>query len=179
MKKLERVSELEWRGGGETRTKIKRKSTEISRRDEMLRTVRAREHALATREECTPSVPFPGLIRSSRKNIRRRRWRRRTEICIFDGLSWCRSPFEKTVSHLFKLSFSSGQVTLQNLKMGRPRPLFCLFSSFSTMITTESLQAKRDSNLDRRHRRQAHYPLDHQHGPTTFQCSFDSISLTV
>ena len=44
------------------------------------------------------------------------------------------------------------------LKMGQPRPLFCLFLS----IRTENLSSQQDSNSDCQSRRQERWPLGHQ-----------------
>ena len=51
------------------------------------------------------------------------------------------------------------------LKMVQPRPLFCLFSLFSITISQKNCRPQWDSNLDRRSRRRARWPLDHHHGP--------------
>ena len=67
------------------------------------------------------------------------------------------------------------------LKVGQPRPLFCLFSFFSNTILQKHCRLQRDSNSGRQSRRRADWPLDHHHGLTmriflSKKCSLVKIS---
>ena len=50
-------------------------------------------------------------------------------------------------------------------KMGQPRLLLFIFVLFKHKFNRKNCRRQRDSNLDRWSRRQAHWPLDHPHGP--------------
>ena len=51
------------------------------------------------------------------------------------------------------------------IKKGHPRPLFCLFSLFSTTILLKNYRLQRDSYSDGRIRRRVRWPLHQHHGP--------------
>ena len=73
-----------------------------------------------------------------------------------------REIFRLSSEELIDKSWNDGENSKQLfLKMGQPRPLFGLFSSFRT----ENLSSQYDSNSDHRSRRQERWPLDHHHGP--------------
>ena len=76
------------------------------------------------------------------------------------------------------LKLLSGNLFPQSFLMGQPRSLFCLFSFFSNTNSTEkNCRRQRDSNSDRRSRRQG--PLDHHHGPSFQNLSHPFIVLSI
>ena len=89
----------------------------------------------------------------------------------------CTSSYSNLVSYIWcKISFFEHSQFLDFLKrlfilfMGQPRPLFVYFRSFQAQILQKNCRRQRDSNSDRRSRRQTRWPLDHHHCPSSFQC---------
>ena len=94
-------------------------------------------------------------------------------VRVISVLSWAHNVSKisaqiLTYSEWSKLSHCLDLIirnALMFLKMGQPRPLFCLFLFFSITILQKNCRPQRDSNSDRRSRRRARWPLDHHHGP--------------
>ena len=89
---------------------------------------------------------------------------------LLQSISWHLSKLKDTGSTSFLLLTSIAQFFL---KVGQPRPVFCLFLFFSnTILLKKNWRSQRDSKSDRQSRRRARWPLDHHHGPNYSVCYF-------
>ena len=71
--------------------------------------------------------------------------------------NWARELMKTKISQICSIDGKNSNETI--LKMGQPKTLLHLFSSFSA----ENRSSEQDSNSDHRGRRQGHWPLDYHH----------------